>query len=93
MFDSIRGLNPVLLIGSVVSTFFQYCGLVLLIGGVILIFGAVTTMETDQTQRVPVARLMLGGIFYSLFLYAAFMVAHLLGRFYWRNQEKLNWEV
>jgi len=91
MFDSISGLNPVLLIGSIVSTFFQYCGLVFLIGGVILIFAAMTTMETDQTQPASVPALLLGGVFNSLFLYAVFIVAHLLGRFYWRYQEKLNW--
>ncbi len=93
MFDSTSGLNPFLLIGSIFSTFFQYCGLVLLIGGITLIFKAITTMEMGQTQRAPVAMLMLGGIFYSLSLYAVFIVAHLLGRFYWRNKEKLNWEV
>jgi len=93
MFDSISGLNPVLLIGSIAGTFLQYCGLVLLIAGVVLIFGAVTTFETDQAQQESVPVLILGGVFYLLCLYAAFTVSHLLGRFYWRNQEKLNWEV
>jgi hypothetical protein len=93
MFDSIRALNPVLLIGSIFSTFFQYCGLVFLIGGIILIFGAVTTMEMGQAQLASVPALILGGVFYLLSVYAVFIVAHLLGRFYWRNQEKLNWEV
>jgi len=93
MFDSIRALNPVLLIGSIFSTFFQYGGLVFLIGGIILIFGVVTTMEMGQAQLASVPALILGGVFYLLSLYAVFIVAHLLGRFYWRNQEKLNWEV
>ena len=26
-------------------------------------------------------------------VYLLLVAAHLLGRFYWRNQEKLNWEV
>ena len=44
MFDSIRALNPILLIGSILSTFFQYCGLVLLIIGIVLAFRALTGM-------------------------------------------------
>ena len=93
MFDSIRGLNPILLLGSIFSTFFQYCSLILLVGGTILIFRSITTMETSETQQATVTMLILGGIFYAISLYSAFVVAHLLGRFYWRNQEKLNWEV
>lgn len=93
MFDSIRGLNPILLLGSIFSTFFQYCGLLLLIGGTILIFRSITTMESSETQQPTVTMLILGGVFYAIALYSVFVVAHLLGRFYWRNQEKLNWEV
>ena len=93
MFDSIRGLNPVLLIASICSTVVQYCGLVLLIGGIILIFGALATIETDQTERSSVSGPMLGAIFCGLSFYTALIVSHLLGRFYWRYQEKLNWEV
>ena len=93
MFDSIRGLNPVLLIASIFSTIVQYCGLVLIIWVLILIFRVTTTMETGQAQRASVTGLILGAVFYLLFLYGAFTVSHLLGRFYWRNQEKLNWEV
>ena len=91
IFDSISGLNPVLLIGSIFSTFFQYCALVFLIGGVVLIFGAMTIMETDQAQSASFPALILGAVLNSLLLYAVFIVAHLLGRFYWRHQEKLNW--
>ncbi len=93
MFDSIRGLNPVLLIPSILSTFFQYCGLVLLLAGIVLIFGVVTALEADQTQQASVPALVLGGVFHLICLYAVFVVSHLLGRFYWRNQDKLNWEV
>jgi len=37
--------------------------------------------------------ILLGGIFSFILLYITFVVAHLLGLFYWRNEEKLNWEV
>jgi hypothetical protein len=36
---------------------------------------------------------ILEAIFTCLLLYMVFVIAHLLGRFYWRYQERLNWEV
>jgi hypothetical protein len=93
MFDSIRGLNPVLLIASIFSTIVQYCGLVLLIGAVILILVALTSVGVDQTQGPSVGGLALDAVFRGLSVCAALIVSHLLGRFYWRNEEKLSWEV
>ena len=93
MFDSIRGLNPILLVASILSTIVQYCGLVLLIGVVIVILKAMTGMDVDRTQREPISGLILGVIFYGFSLYAALIISHLLGRFYWRYQDKLNWEA
>ncbi len=94
MFDSIRGLNPKLLIGSILSTSLQYCGLVLL---VIIIFFTFTkfigTVENQTKQITSAVTLILGGAIFFIGLYIAFVIAHLIGRFYWRNQEKLNWEV
>ena len=93
MFDSIGGLNPLLLIGSIFSTFFQYCGLVLLITGIVLGFRAIPTIQTDSTQQETITMILLESVFYLILLYITFVVAHLLGRFYWRYQDKLNWEV
>jgi hypothetical protein len=93
MFDSISGLNPILLIGSIFSTFFQYCGLVLLISGIVLGFRAIPTIQTDDAQSNTVTMILLGNVFYLIMLYITFVVANLLGRFYWRYEEKLNWEV
>lgn len=94
MFDSIRGLNPVLLLGSIFSTFFQYCGLVLLVAAIALAVGFFTHIQgTENVEQNGVSRMFLEMLFYGIMLYATFVVAHLLGRFYWRNQEKLNWEV
>ena len=93
MFDSISGLNPLLLIGSIFSTFFRYCGLVLLITGIVLGFRAIQTIQTDNTQSETFTMIIIGGIFSAILLYITFVVAHLLGRFFWRYQDKLNWEV
>ncbi len=93
MFDSIYGLNPLLLIASIFSTFFQYCGLVLLITGIVLGFRAIPTIQTDNTQPETFTMIIIGGVFSAFLFYITFVVAHLLGRFFWRYQDKLNWEV
>ncbi|MBN2313274.1 MAG: hypothetical protein JXM79_05050 [Sedimentisphaerales bacterium] len=93
MFDSVRGLNPILLVASIFSTFFHYSGLVLLIIAIILAFSALPSMKTDETQQPDILTLCVGGIFYGVSIYIALVIAHVIGRFYWRNQEKLNWEV
>jgi DNA-directed RNA polymerase subunit RPC12/RpoP len=88
MFDSINGLNPIIIIPSIFSTIFQYCGLVILIGAILFLL--------VQTQRILQPG-FLGFVLYPLLqaaeLYLAMIAAHLLGRFYFKYQEKLNWEV
>jgi hypothetical protein len=93
MFDSIGGLNPLLLIVSIFSTFFQYCGLVLLLTGIVLGYKAIPTVRTDIPQQETMAIILLESILFLILLYITFVVAHLLGRFYWRYQDKLKWEV
>ena len=94
MFNSIGGLNPILLIGSIFSTFFQYCGLVLLVVGVLFAFTCLAgVFGSEDAQEPTIAVLILMGVFYFLVLYIAFVISHLIGRFYWRCQDKLNWEV
>jgi hypothetical protein len=85
MFDSIRGLNPMLIVGSIFSTFFLYCGLVVFCYALfILIAGAGYFLLRSW---------VLGYIFLFVCSYQALIGAHLLGRFYWKYQDKLNWEV
>ena len=94
LFDSLMGLNPILLIGSIFSTFFPYCGLVLLATIIVLIARLFMSLqETGEGQQSWATEMFLGTLFYGIWLYTVFIVAHVLGRFYWRNQKKLNWEV
>lgn len=94
MFDSISGLNPKLLIGSIFSTFFQYCVLVLLVIAVIFIFTQLVGMvETETPKKLSASMLILGGALFFVGLYIAIVIAHIIGRFYWRYEDKLNWEV
>ena len=84
MFDSGSAFNPVLLIGSIFSVFFQYCGLLLVLCGVALIAKSVPDIQQSQ---------ILASLLSCVSIYLAMVAAHLLGRFYWKYQEKLNWEV
>lgn len=84
LFDSIRGLNPFLLIGSVFSTHFIYFALVVILWGIVL--SVIFILKTLNS----IWAIFLSGYFV---MYILFIVAHLLGRFYWRYQEKLNWDI
>ncbi len=84
MFDSLRGINPLLVIGSIFSTFFQYCGLILILAAFMLTIKAVRNISLGR---------WLAFISGYIGIYLILVVAHLLGRFYWRYQEKLNWDV
>jgi phage FluMu protein Com len=86
MFDSISGLNPLLLIGSILSTFLQYCGFIF-----ILVFctALLILKAVPNTQGAPVLAFLLR----CICIYLALIGAHLLGRFYWLYQNNLNWEV
>lgn len=88
MFDSINGLNPILLVCSIASTFFQYCGLAVLFSG--FCFLRVQMLFWSLKYRWGILVRILPDL---VLLWLLFMVAHLIGRFYWRYKEKLNWEV
>jgi len=85
MFDSFSALNPLLLIGSIFNTFFPYCAMV-------LVFVAAAVLTTQIAPKAQESQ-FLAFILYCLHIYLAMVAAHLLGWFYRRHQEKLNWEV
>jgi DNA-directed RNA polymerase subunit RPC12/RpoP len=85
MFDSWRGLNPILLIGSIFSTFLPYCAMI----GVFVLAGFLIAQKAPNTRGSPV----LAFINYCVGIYLLMIVAHLLGWFYHRYEEELNWEV
>jgi DNA-directed RNA polymerase subunit RPC12/RpoP len=89
MFGSINGLNPLIIIPSIFSTFFQYCGLVVLIAAIIFLY--VLTIKFLPSNLF--IRMVLSTLVQAVELYLAMVAAHLLGRFYFKYQEKLNWEV
>ncbi|MBL7152812.1 MAG: hypothetical protein ISS79_03785 [Phycisphaerae bacterium] len=85
MFDSIRAVNPLLIIGSIFSTFFQYIGLVLFYYIPVLAIPAIIYFFGHNFFVGHLAKLV--GV------YLGMVTAHLLGRFFFRYEEKLNWEV
>lgn len=87
MFDTNEALNPPLIIVSIVSTFLPYCGIVLLFAvpialTVILSYIGKTTIDLLILLVIRAA---------SLYLYM--VDACLLGRFFYKNEEKLRWDV
>lgn len=85
MFKSSSAFNPFLWIVSVFSTFLQYCGLVF----VFCVLGWLILMIAFYFRQ----SLLNAFLFNAVFIYLAMVAAHLLGRFYYHNCEKLNWEV
>jgi amino acid transporter len=85
LFDSALGLNPRLLIRSISNTFFPYLRLVVLFITSIVLLGIVNMQVEDSPLWVFILR--------SAGIYIAFIAAHILGRFYWRYQKKLNWDL
>ena len=85
MFDSAVGLNPRLLIRSISSTFFLYCGLVLLFVTAVSLIGMLGQRVQEQEYLAFIIR--------CVSIYLVFVGAHLLGWFYWKYRDKLNWEV
>ena len=85
LFDSLRALNPILIIASMFNVFLPYCGLVSLF---FVVSGLVAVIITFMPQ-LPIISYILSAVC----VYLTMVMSHLLGRFYWRCQEKLNWEV
>jgi hypothetical protein len=84
LYDSVSGLKPSILIRSVYSAFWSYVGLVLLFAGMfyfILVYG--------KTQ----VGLLWKIVFRCFIIYLAFILAHLTGRFYLKNKDKLKWNL
>jgi len=85
MFDSLRGLNPILLIGSIFSTFLPYCAMI----GVFVLAGFLIAQKTPDTRGSP----LFAFINHCVGIYLLMVVAHLLGWFYHQYEEELDWEV
>jgi hypothetical protein len=101
--DSIHGLKPMLIIKSVIKTFPGYLAVVVFFAAFFAMLSIVIPPPPQSEGLEPLwlyLSQVTGAIFssrYALrttgFIYLAMTGAHILGRFYCRYQEKLNWEV
>jgi DNA-directed RNA polymerase subunit RPC12/RpoP len=91
MSDSFRGLNPILIVRSIFKTFVPYCGLILLL---CILWAPIMLIREFIVKETLSGR---AGLFTYLptavNIYLMLIAAHLLGRFYWKYEEKLDWNV
>jgi len=86
LFESLRALNPVLLLGSLFSAFPPYCLLAAFCCALYRLPPFVIDCLLDE-------RWLLGYLLVFATFYLALVLAHLIGRFYWRYEERLNWDT
>jgi hypothetical protein len=86
--DSVSALNPLFLLGSIWRVLGPY--LCLLLGTAVL---AGLFWRAGGAGRRLTLPIMLPLFHVLLGAYAALVLAHLLGRFYWRYRERLDWGI
>lgn len=87
MFGSFSGLNPIIIVPSIFSTFLGYCLAVLALCVPVAIAVGILVCLPKGSGTVVVF------IMRGMFAYFALVAAHILGRFYYRNAGRLYWEV
>ena len=86
--DSFSALNPLGLLGSIFRALPQYTALLLLFAAV----AALLWWTGQDSSEEPVQRsFWMEAVGLLVANYGAFVAAHVLGRFYWRNRERLDW--
>jgi hypothetical protein len=88
--DSTAALNPFFLLGSILRTFFAYVGLLVpmaLLAGLFWLVPGLLAGGDEQHETSTLITIV--GIASTAYL--PFVMAHLLGRFYWRCRDKLDW--
>ncbi len=86
LFESLRALNPVLVLGSIAGTFLPYC--------LLAAFCCVLCLLVPGTYRQLFGEqwyLGYGLLFLSFYL--LLVLAHVVGRFGWKYEQRLNWDV
>lgn len=87
IFDSVAGLNPVLIIRSIIKVFKQYTCVVL----IYCVFVGLIVVPKFTILTIVPGPIKL--VWHGVYVYFMMVMGHILGRLYYRNSEKLNWEV
>ena len=85
IFDSLSGLNPILLTGSIISTFLPYCAMVSLFTVTWFVIAEISASLFDSAFGLIIG--------YVFGIYLLMVAAHVLGWFYHRYQEQLSWNM
>jgi hypothetical protein len=88
MLDSFSGLNPALILGSILRTFLPYCGMVLLFCAGAWLFVRID-FRLYNFRFLPTVPFVLRVVQF----YLLFVAVGLLGRFFQRHKERLDWEA
>jgi DNA-directed RNA polymerase subunit RPC12/RpoP len=85
IFETWRGLNPILVAGSIFSTFLPYLAMILtfMAAGIVIVEKAPNPWGSHLTFFIT----------WCVGVYLLMIAAHLLGWFYHRYEQQLNWEV
>jgi hypothetical protein len=83
--DGMYVLNPLFLLGSIRRTLVPYIGLLLVMAALGVLLRLVLGLLTQSTWLAGPVLLTSG--------YLSLIGAHLLGRFYWRYHERLDWDL
>jgi len=88
--DSVSALNPFLLLVSIFRTFFGYLGLLVLTAILAGLFWIIPgyLARPEEGQPAPLWLVLPG---FATTTYVTFVFAHVLGRFYWRQADRLDW--
>lgn len=87
MFGSLSALNPFVIIAAVFRTPVRYCLVLLALCVPIAIAGGILICLPNDAGRT------VGFLLRGVHAYLLFVVAHILGRFYYRNEQRLYWPV
>jgi len=83
--DSFAGLNPIRIVGSALNTLLPYSCIVAIYFGIGFLFTLAGPFWREVREMFYIS---IAGIFYLLLV-----AGHLLGRFYFKYQEKLSWDA
>jgi hypothetical protein len=90
MFDSLSGLNPVLIIRSIYGTFLRYCAVVLVFCA---LWALVLYLSVFVMLYPALPQLAATFIVVCIGDYMLMVKAHILGVFYCKNEETLYWDA
>jgi len=95
MFRTIEALNPILIIRSIARTFLPYFGLALLFYGLGALLNWGIRVVQGEGFRLGgfIGWFVTAGLARVCLFWLMLVIAQLLGRFYFRYKEKLDWEV